>query len=390
MVTFGRVRFIKAVKIFDGKSFLPPGIVLVYGQDHKLEAIIGEREIAPEKIEHLEGLITPGFVNAHCHLELSHLRSQVTAGTGFCSFAMELMEKRGLSSPEAITESMQEAEKEMIANGIVAVGDISNGSTSFGVKREKKLRYHTFVELIGLNPVAAPAIMEQGKELLAQLNTEGLRGSLAAHAPYSASTELIRLISEHNARNSCPFSIHNQESVEEHLFFMGEKSNVHDLYAHLKINIGFFVPPLTSSLLHYLPHLCGRKNIMVHNTFTSAADIKAAEHKKLFWCFCPSANLFIEKRLPDFSLFIQEPERICIGTDSLASNTRLDVLTELNHLSEACGDFSQEQLLSMITGNGATALGLEDDYGKLVIGRNAGLNLLRHTGNKFELIQKVY
>jgi cytosine/adenosine deaminase-related metal-dependent hydrolase len=384
------VRFIKAVKIFDGERFLEPAAVLVFDDKNRLQNITTDHQVPAEKIEFLEGILTPGFINAHCHLELSHLRSLISKGTGFTAFAIDLMDKRGKISNDKINEAMAEAERQMIGKGIVAVGDISNNEISIAVKREKKLHYHTFVELIGLNPVVAPSIFEKGVRFADQIRAEGLDCSLTPHAPYSVSNELIGLIAAENKKRDLPLTIHNQESVEEHLFFMGKQSKVHELYQHLNINIDFFVPPRKSSLASYLPLLEGEKNLLVHNTFSRADDVKAGQTKKVFWCFCPGANLYIENQLPDFKKFMDDPSFICIGTDSLASNDKLDVIAELNTVAENLPPQNDEVLLAMICTNGARALGIDTTYGKLIMGRNAGLNLIRKSGSKFELIKKIF
>jgi cytosine/adenosine deaminase-related metal-dependent hydrolase len=384
------VRFIKAVKIFDGQRFLDQETVLVYEENGRISEIKNEKDVPSDKIQHYDGTLTPGFVNAHCHLELSHLKSLIPKGKGFCDFAIDLMDKRNKFNSAQISEAMREAEKEMLQNGIVAVGDISNNEVSISVKREKKLYYHTFVELIGLHPDMAKSIFEKGKQLTRQIGDHGLDCSLAPHAPFSVSNELIELISAENTKHHLPLSIHNQESVEEHLFFMGEKSKVHALYKHLGISIDFFAPPLTSSLRNYLPLLKGKNNILVHNTFTSPDDVQAGRKKNVFWCFCPGANLYIENRLPHFDHFMEEPSQICIGTDSLASNERLDVLAELNILSENLKHPSDEQLLSMLCLNGARALAIDSTFGRLEAGKSPGLNLLKKSGSKFELIKKLF
>ncbi len=384
------MRFIKAAKIFDGSDWLPPGTVLVYEGSGMLVDVTRESEVPAAKIETLEGILTPGFINAHCHLELSHLRDQVRAGTGFCAFALELMAKRKQTTDQEIDHAMRKAEREMSENGIVAVGDISNSSQSFDLKREQNMFYHTFVELLALNPARAEVVFAKGRELLETLYGAGLKGSLAAHAPYTVSNELLDLISHFGSLTNQPFSIHNQESLEETRFFMGEKSEVYQLYQELNIDLSFFHPPKTSSLSHYISHLGENNNLLVHNTFSTAADIDLAGSKDVFWVFCPAANLYIEESLPDFSLFAQSAGRICIGTDSLASNARLDVLFELNLLAASAPFFKEEQLLRMICLNGAQALKVEDRFGSLKRGGRAGLNQIRRNGTTFEFIAKLY
>jgi aminodeoxyfutalosine deaminase len=383
------VRFLKAHKIFDGKHFLPNDSVLVLDQQNLLKEITPEKRLETSKIELFEGIITPGFVNVHCHLELSHLKDMIPEHTGLPDFARNVIIKRnGFSEPQ-IQEAMQQADKDMWEKGIVAVGDISNNHESFKIKQSSKIFYHTFIELIGLNPDAAGSIMDKGIQLVEELKRFDLKGSLAPHAPYSTSTSLIEKIVAFDKERGQSLSIHNQESEEETKFFAGMKNGFEELYRFLNLNISWFKAPGISSLSSYLPTLKETKTILVHNTFTTADDIKQTQNKTVFWCFCPGANLYIENKLPDYHLFKDSSERICLGTDSLASNSTLDLVTEANHILKHSEAFSFENILKAMTYNSADALGIQHHYGQFVIGKNPGLNLISYENNQIKFIKKI-
>jgi len=381
------MRFLKADKVFDGEKFLSEKAVLVVNSDNSIREIISEKNIESSRIERLEGIVTPGFINAHCHLELSHLKNVIPQHTGLVEFGKGVIGKRNTFSKEEIQEHIHLADAELYRNGIVAIGDISNTEDTFDKKRESKVFYHTFIELIGLDGRNADSVFEKGVKLFETLNKQGLTGSLTPHAPYSVSNELLRKISEFDLKNRYPISIHNQESLQETNFFMGEKSEIQNLYAFLNIDISWFKAPGVSSFQSVLPSFAARPAIFVHNTFTRKEDLIALPENNIFWCFCPAANLYIENCLPDYSLF--KNRNICIGTDSLASNTQLDLLHELNLISEHSNVFSVEELLKAITSNAAQALGLENKFGTLTIGKNVGLNLIQEKNSKLKLIQKI-
>ncbi len=88
---------------------------------------------AGEEVQKLEGILCPGFVNAHCHLELSHLKGHIPPHTGMVDFLLQVMQLRRFRMEEKL-KSMDAALAEMKANGVVAVGDISNGTDSIGPK----------------------------------------------------------------------------------------------------------------------------------------------------------------------------------------------------------------------------------------------------------------
>lgn len=381
------MHFLQAERIFNGVRFLEEDSVLVISEKQELIEIINEKDVEAGKIQKLKGVITPGFVNAHCHTELSHLKNKITEKTGLPAFGKQIILQRNAYSKEQIKENILEADKEMWHNGIVAVGDISNTDNSFEMKMQSKIRYHTFVELLGLDPQRANPSFEAGHLLIEDLKKMNLSASLAPHAPYSTSLELIRLISNFNLKNNLPSTIHNQESKEEAKFFNGQQSGFHQLYEFLQMDISWFKPPMKSSLLYYLNSLSDQQTVFVHNTYTSKDDINSPKFKNNYWCFCPSANVYIENRLPDFALFENEKKKICFGTDSLASNHNLSLVKEANIVLDN-SRFTIEDVLRSLTSIPASALNLPE-YGHLKIGKNAGLNLIEMSNNQIRFIKNL-
>lgn len=351
------MKFLTADYIFSAHTGFIPNGILALDNNGVVQDLIDPRKAKtlPDAEKH-EGILCPGFINAHCHLELSYMRGEVARHTGFVGFAKELIGKRNDYSAEVMAKAIEDADAEMYNNGIVGVGDISNNSVSFAQKEKSKLRYHTFIELLALNPLRAEKVFADGMELL---KTTPPPASLAPHAPYSASQELLELIGNSSRGENIPLTLHNQESLAESEFFLKGKGPIRELYDSWGIDISFFKPTGLNSLrskLKNLPH--DRNLILVHNTFTSAEDIRWAEFysKQLWWCFCPNANLYIENTLPDYKIFTDANVRIVIGTDSLASNDQLSILDELKIIAKKSPEISLEKLLTWSTKNGAEAL----------------------------------
>jgi cytosine/adenosine deaminase-related metal-dependent hydrolase len=383
------VRFLNADKIFDGKQFLAPDTLLVLDEAGRLTELVPSGNVESGRIERLEGIITPGFVNSHCHLELSHLKGQIPRHTGLPEFAKQVIISRNSFRDSERMEHMHAADAEMWRSGIVAVGDISNGAESFGTKAASPLFYHTFIELIGLDPFRAPLVLEKGQELKDELKDRGLRGSLAPHAPYSTSKALIGAIAAQDEFHKLPFSIHNQESEEETKFFIGQKNGFEDLYSFLGLSVSWFRAPGHSSLKEYAAVLPNTPSLLVHNTVSTAEDLRLVASLPVFWCFCPSANLYIEAKLPDFTLFSSLQNKICLGTDSLASNDSLNLVKEASIILEQRTAFSLETMLGALTLNGAEALGISENFGRLIPGKNTGLNLLAHRNSGLQFVKKI-
>lgn len=327
-------------------------------------------------IKYYDGVLVPGLVNTHCHLELSHLACKIAEHTGLPGFVQQVMQQRQAAEAE-IQEAMELADREMYVNGIVATGDISNQIYSKGVKLKSKLYYHTFVEAMGFNPGRAGEIIQKAVEVRDEFLP--LRATIVPHAPYSVSAELFEEIKKVSGAVHESVSIHNQETLDENLFFESKQGHFLKLYEFLGLDIGFFEAKGKTSLQSYLPFLSGDvKTLLVHNTFTSGADVVFAQeqHQQLYWCLCPGANLYIENRLPDVNLLRDAGVTITLGTDSLASNHSLSILAEMKVLQE----FKQvpfEELLSWATINGAAFLGIEAQFGSLEKGKRPGVNLVK-------------
>jgi cytosine/adenosine deaminase-related metal-dependent hydrolase len=329
------------------------------------------------------GIICPGFINTHCHLELSHLRGHLTENKGMTGFIAELLAKRPTFTEAEQQKAIANAEEEMINNGIVAVGDISNDESTFSQKALGKLYYHTFIEIFSMHPGRAKEVLENGKKLSGIANRLNLSNSIAPHAPYTMSVELLKLIN--GVSENRIITIHNQESAGESELFISNSGPMFEAFKAMGIDPGLMRKTGENSLRTTLPHLADAKKILlVHNTFTNAEDLLWLRsnvgdlRSGIYFATCPNANIFIENKLPDYDLFIREGLSVTVGTDSLASNWSLSILDELKTISKFFPHIPLQTLLQWATKNGAEFLGL-DQMGSIEIGKRPGLNLLKKT-----------
>lgn len=347
--------------------------VLVYNQAGEILEVL-PLEALPQGVvlQSYAGALVPGFINTHCHLELSHLKGRIAQHTGLVGFVQEIIKQRQ-AGDAAITAAMLQADKEMYNNGIVAVADISNLPISAEVKRQSSIFYHTFIEVLGFNPAAAVNIVERAKAL--QNAFGGLCSSIVPHAPYTVSDALFKALGQLEQEL---LSIHNQETEAEEAFFQNKTGDFLKLYEFLNLSLAHYVAPQKSSLQHYLPMLAAAKILLVHNTFTSDADrdFALAQHQDLYWCACPQANLYIEGQLPQLEAWQKKGLKITLGTDSLASNKQLNILSEMQCLQQAQG-INFEQLLYAATLEGAHFLGQQDLLGSFDRGKRPGINLIQ-------------
>lgn len=386
-------RFIAADLIFPVSSEpLRDGLIVADENGSVLEiGKITALSVPEEKIEHFTGIVCPGFINTHCHLELSHLKGHITQNKGMTGFISELLGKRPDFSEEEIQQGIVKAEEEMFRNGIVAVADISNTNHSFHRKTKGKLWYHTFIEIFSMDPGKARETFENGKKLAEQLSDSKLSHSIIPHAPYTMSLELLNLINEEAKLKKSIISIHNQESLGEGELFISNSGGMYEAFCKMGIKKELMRMTGKNSLHSTLPHIKdAAKILLVHNTYTTEEDIVWANSalrsaalslskgplSAMFWCTCPNANIYIENKLPDYKAFIKNNAKITIGTDSLASNHHLSVLEEMKTISKHFPEISLQTLLTWATKNGACFLG-KDDLGTIEKGKRPGLNLLK-------------
>lgn len=348
----------------------------------KIISVSANNETINPPSKHYQGAIVPGFVNAHCHLELSHLHKKIPKGTGLVSFIKNVIALRNIDE-ETQKRAAQTADEKMYKNGIVAVGDICNTNLTAHIKAQSKIKYHTFIEMLGFDNSKASQIMANALALKAQFLG---RTSVVPHAPYTVSKELFQLLQSYCQTTSNLITIHNQESEQENLLYQTKSGYFLDLYQFLGINIDDFKAHNTTSLAAVLPLLSSQqKKLLVHNTFTNAADIALTQQiaNTIYWCFCPNANLYIEKQLPPILDFLDTDFNFTIGTDSLASNQTLCMLTEMRTLLNHSSNLTFTQVLKWATINGAQFFGFDADLGSITVGKTPGLNLITnfHEGN---------
>ncbi|HFC01382.1 MAG TPA: S-adenosylhomocysteine deaminase [Phaeodactylibacter sp.] len=330
-------------------------------------------------LEIYHGVIVPGFINTHCHLELSHMKNKVATGTTLIPFITSVVAYRDVPQ-EQIDAAIQQADQEMYENGIVAVGDISNQLDTSAVKSKSPIRYYTFVEMFDfLQEDWANNEFEKYKAVFEGQSDDGQnKKSAVPHAPYSVSKKLFELINNLN-NDDCTVSIHNQETLAENEFFEKKTGEFIDFYKGFNIPITDWKCSGKTSIHYALenmnPHV---RTLLVHNTICTAADIQAAHDwsDQVYWATCPNANLYIENRLPNYQLFIDADAKMTIGTDSLTSNWQLSILDEMKTIAKYQSYIPFETLIRWATLNGAEALGYEKDLGSLEVGKTPGLNLL--------------
>lgn len=311
--------------------------------------------------EFYAGILIPGFVNAHCHLELSYLQGAIPEGGGFAAFARSMGEVRHRATIEERLAAARVSDARMWQEGVQAVADISNDKWIFSIKEQSPIHYHTFAEVFGLRTTD----LNHQEPLLRHPHT-----TLTPHSTYSLQEGLFRQIA---ACAQGLLSIHFMESEAEaalyrcegELYGWYERQGLHCDFLHHSSPAG----RLVGSLEKNTPLL------LVHNCSLREEDIALLEsyfHRPIHWALCPGSNHYISRLKPPVELLRSHRAAICIGTDSLASNHRLSMLDELRRIEGV----PLSERLDWATRRGAEALGLADRMGTIEPGKRPGVVLV--------------
>jgi aminodeoxyfutalosine deaminase len=386
--------FFAASKIHDGNKWLPDNTV-IQTDDEGMILALHQGEVTGA-VQQFDGVLCPGFVNAHCHLELSHLKRMVKEHTGLIPFLQAIPRHRNDFTDEQKREARHSAFEELRSNGTVAVGDIANTADTNDLRDLHQMHFHSFAEAIGFSEHNALQSFNRSLQLLhlfenCAQGAKILRQSITPHAPYSVSHGLFTLIHKHDKQ--ALLSIHNQESKAEDEYYTIKKGPVNLLLHGFGIDDSFFEASGKSSLQTYLPWLHHTHPlILVHNTFSHSTDIAVAlaSIPQLYWCLCPNANLYIEQTLPDVMAMVHAGLSICVGTDSLASNHKLSVLGELQTLHAHFPEIAWDTLLQWGTLNGAKALQMDSQIGSIAVGKKPGLLHIKDLTAQKPEIEVIY
>ncbi|MEP7373594.1 MAG: amidohydrolase family protein [Chitinophagaceae bacterium] len=369
-----------ADQLFDGYRLLDNQHVLITTKDGVVEDIIPVSE-AGDDVQRLNGILSPGFVNCHCHLELSHMKGYIAERTGLTKFVTQVIKDRHFAETE-ILQKIEKAETEMLGGGIVAVGDICNNNLTIPQKTKRRILYHNFIEASGFLPQLAEQRFNRSLDFFNEYAkiypTPASSNSIVPHAPYSVSEELWEKVI-HFPGNQL-MTIHNQETEGENELFLYKRGEFLDFYQAMGMDASFFHSSGKTSLQTYLSKfLPNQQLILVHNVHTSVEDLsysrQIVNNRRIYWCLCPNANLYIGGKLPEVDLFIQNELAIVLGTDSLASNHQLSIAAEMRAIRENFPSVKTEQLLGWATINGAKALQLDNILGSFEKGKKPGVVL---------------
>ncbi len=307
--------------------------------------------------------VVPGLINAHVHLELSHLRGKTVQGKGFTDWIKSL-----LSNPlyDLDTEAVQDAVKEMRVSGTAFCVDIStrNCAQVASIMDDLGMGFYACCEAIGIQPP------KEGARFFPQKEYKYGRAAGAGHSLYSTGARILQGVKKADNAAGLPFPIHLAENAEEDeivAYGTGE-------FADMLKGAGLLADCGSKGLrpVEYADQLglLDESTLAVHCVRVSEDDIDTLNKRRVNVCLCPRSNTYIGEGRAPWELIIESGINTCLGTDSIASNYDLSLWNELEYLLKNIEiSLPAAEALALVTSNSAKALRIDDLYGSLEKGK---------------------
>ncbi|MBQ9891645.1 MAG: amidohydrolase family protein [Bacteroidales bacterium] len=345
---------------------------------------VGQSRDPSSEPVYYDGAVVPGFVNSHCHVELSYMKGLFRRGTGMAGFIDQINALRDTAGKQEKLFQIGTWMDRMWDRGVVAMADISNCDDSFRIKASHPMYTRTFLEVFGTEPEDCPAVMDSVNALWEKARALGLDAAPTPHACYTMSPELLEAASVAGL-SSGYLSYHSEESQEEDLMV---RSGCGPMWENRRRS-GMSTPPVTgTSSLEYFLDILGKalpvpvdgNVLLVHEVCLDRSGAAAARRvlSHPFVAVCPRSNIFIHNALPPISLMREIGLTITVGTDSLSSNDDLDMVGELFCLQENFPEVPLSEMFRWACLNGASFLGKASVLGTIEPGKRPGIVFIDH------------
>ncbi len=345
----------------EGAVAVRDGHILAVGPAKKIRASYP----AGEEVRYF-GVLMPALINAHIHLELSHLggidRPEVEGR--MCRWIEELIRERGrcpLSADERV-RLRREVLDDQHRSGVVLVADIGNEASPPGSGDERCPRIEHFQEFLAPTKTAADAALAAVFELPDAV-------AATAHACYSTLPELICALKKRANRLARVYPIHVAESAEE-IEFIRSLSGPFRTFLERRgawdksFSSGGHAAEGVVTYLHALGVLDDR-TLCVHCVHIQEKEVKLLAESGCHVCLCPGSNRFLRVGRAPVEMMLRHGLLPAIGTDSAASNDRLDIWDEMRILRQEHPGLEPKTILAMATAGGSAALHCQGDFGSL-------------------------
>ncbi len=311
-------------------------------------------------------VLLPGFINAHCHLELTALGSLPYPGS-FVRWVEKLVTlKQTQLTPEVMKEGIQRGAKQLMESGVTTLGDHISWNTEWKTIIETPLRGILFGEALGLIPEVAQSLYSALKTIQQEAQNNRWMMTTSPHSVYALNPDILAEVMK---KEAAPLSCHISESQEEDDYFA---NNSGELVQFIQSK-GLEKIHTTPTPLNFLQQHGLEKLLIIHANYISDADIALIKQHHLSIVHCPGSHAYFGHKAFPLKKYLDQGINIALGTDSITSNTTLDFLEELRVLKKNHPAISHEAILEMATMNGAKALRMDNEVGTLEVGKKADI-----------------
>jgi cytosine/adenosine deaminase-related metal-dependent hydrolase len=342
-------------------------------------------------VDFQQGLIIPGLVNAHTHLDLGELRKLGTyenrTGESFTGWLQEVIQYRRQSTPEGRAQAIRAGIHESLSSGTTLLADIAVDGESLLSLQQAPLRSVIYLELLGLADETVLSILRTAETWLQKGAADGSHWTdnhyqahtaklgLSPHAPYSIHRDALKSIGQLAGQASAPLAMHVAETPEE-LQLIEQRQGP---FREFLQGLGVWHPENLPGSLEEVIGTSAQSPwpLLIHGNCLQSEHInKLPAHASVV--YCPRTHARFSQHPHPYAAMLDCGINVALGTDSLASSADLSVLNEARFLWQRDRHrLAPSTLLAMATVHGATALGCADLLGTLAVGKYADFVVLR-------------
>ena len=336
-------------------------------------------------------MLLPGLINAHCHLDYTALRGKIPPQKNFPQWVQQINELKRTLTDDDYLESIRNGFAELRRWGTTGVFNIESFPELMARLPPPPIRTWWFYELMDIRRRIQPGDVVAEALAFFEKRPDWIGGfGLSPHAPYTTSGDLYELAKFCCEKQAIPWTTHLAESEEEFLMFVAGAGPLHEFLQSLGRTMddtGGITP--VGRLLQ--DGRVPRGGILTHLNWLAESDyaLLAARREDLSVVHCPKCHAYFGR--PPFPLDRLRAIglSICLGTDSLASNSSLNLFEEMRELRAGHPRLALAEILDMVTRNPARAIGMPGQLGEIIPGALADLITLPYGGKAADALEAV-
>jgi cytosine/adenosine deaminase-related metal-dependent hydrolase len=335
-----------------------------------------------------QALLLPGLINAHCHLDYTHMAGLLPPQRRFTDWIKLITATKAEWTLDEFRNSWLTGATMLLRNGTTTVADVEAVPELLpDCWSRTPLRIVSFLEMTGIRARRDPhQVLDETLAILQRLPQGRSRAGLSPHAPYSTRPALLTLVASIARKKRLHLTTHVAESEEEFQMFRHARGPMYEWLLRNERDMsdcGSLTP------IQHLYHagLLGPNLLAVHANYLGPGDAALLAQHHVTVVHCPRSHRYFGHQPFPWRRLLRAGVNLCVGTDSLATVLKqgrqpleLSLFEELHELRQRQPWLSPPQLLRMVTLHPARALGLQGKAGQLTRGAWADLIALPAEG----------